>query len=320
MIDVKPFLTRLILLLLASCLAYGSHVNAQDTKNSTRWIMDVTPTKSQLAVDFKRARIVVFRLAHDQEAFASTPLNIFINNTYHASLLPEHQAAVIPLCPGKKLISVASGKSGPMSNKVKNVAEKEETPTLQAGNIYFYQVAMDNQGKIVTRWVEYNQAKEVLEHINIQTHTISRLVNETSCIADNAFSNKIDSLALFNLAQYDQEGMIPESAWQVRQFAKKILADYETINKVEVKGYADPTGSFDYNQLISEHRAVTVASLLLAEGMPENIISTQGMGASQLFVADCNKYNLSKEDVIGCNQPNRRVEVEVYGIKRTNEG
>jgi len=73
-------------------------------------------------------------------------------------------------------------------------------------------------------------------------------------------------------------------------------------NVLTVKGHTDNTGSATVNEALSRQRAEAVRTQLVSAGMPQDILSTQGLGPSQP-VAD----NGSKEG----RQQNRRVEIEV---------
>jgi OmpA-OmpF porin, OOP family len=87
------------------------------------------------------------------------------------------------------------------------------------------------------------------------------------------------------------------------------------FNSVQVDGHTDPIGSAEYNQVLSERRADTVRSRLVDQGVPSDRINARGFGKTQLKVteADCAGAK-SREALIECYQPNRRVNVTVEGI------
>jgi OOP family OmpA-OmpF porin len=74
-------------------------------------------------------------------------------------------------------------------------------------------------------------------------------------------------------------------------------------------------GAKDLNLRLSQHRAETVRNILVAAGLPAERVTAKGMGDSQLVVFDCASKRLSRSEMLGCNQPNRRVEVLVRGIQ-----
>jgi OmpA-OmpF porin, OOP family len=88
--------------------------------------------------------------------------------------------------------------------------------------------------------------------------------------------------------------------------------DYE---KVLVTGHTDRLGSNQYNQKLSEHRASAVKAYLISKGIPDNRVTSSGMGETQPVTKpdDC-KGPVSKQ-LKACLQPDRRVEVDVTGSK-----
>lgn len=311
----KKLFIKLLFTFFISSFTFGSCAYAQETQSKSEahspWVLDTSPGKDQWVTEDTRARVVIFRLARDQDTLAAKPLNIFLNGSYHASLLPEHQAVALSLCPGKKELSVVPGD---MNDDVKNpLRAVEETPDLEPGTLYFYQVAADDQGKVVTRWVDRDQAKQVLANVKVQSHTVSRVVEDNNC-PTGIYS--ISSSALFKLNRHDRGGMLPGAAQTLQKLAVQIDSDYKTLDKIIVKGYTDPLGDVEYNQRLSEKRAKTIVSLLIESGLPENVITSQGMGSTNLLITDCQARNLKKKQLIECNQPNRRVKVEIYGTKQ----
>lgn len=305
----RKILSWLMCLLFISA-AWNTGAHAQEPQKKTPWVLDTPPGENQWITEKSRARVIVFRLARDKEALANKPLNIFLNGSYHASLLPEHQAIALSLCPGTKELGVTLGKIDADSDDLARSTQK--TPRLEPETLYFYQVAVDNNGKIFARWVDRDQAKEVLAHVKVQTHTLSRVADSQSC-PSSVYS--INASALFKLNQYERSGMLPGAMQSIQRLAEQMQKDYSSLDKIIVNGYADPTGNNDKNQLLSQQRAQTVALLLSESGLPIDIITAQGMGASNLIVADCHQRHLNRQQVADCNQPNRRVEVEVYGLK-----
>ncbi|MTD38546.1 OmpA family protein [Erwinia sp. CPCC 100877] len=311
---IKFCLSRIVVVLFVSCFFSSSNIYARESKLTSPWLMDLTPGKEQWITDDTKARIIVFRLTREQDEFADKPLNIFLDGAYHASLLPGHQAVAISLCPGRERINAVFGK---IANTETLLQYADETPELKAGLIYFYQVAVDNQGKALARWVDSEQAKQVLANVKIQNHTISRVMENQKCPTG---IYKIRSSTLFKINQYERDGMLSDSERILQQLAEKIATDYQSLDKIIVKGYTDPLGNFQYNKTLSEKRAKTIKEILEASDLPDDIITSQGMGASHLIVSDCNERHLNWRQIVQCNQPNRRVEIEVYGLKRKNEG
>jgi OmpA-OmpF porin, OOP family len=89
-------------------------------------------------------------------------------------------------------------------------------------------------------------------------------------------------------------------------------ASYEVILAI---GHADRIGSATYNQKLSTRRAEAVKKYLVDKGIAPNRVYAEGKGESQPLTkgADCRMKN--RKALIGCLQPDRRVDVEVSGTK-----
>ncbi|MCL1960963.1 MAG: OmpA family protein [Desulfovibrionaceae bacterium] len=86
-----------------------------------------------------------------------------------------------------------------------------------------------------------------------------------------------------------------------------------TYSRIEVVGYTDRLGSAQHNAALSRQRAETVRAMLIERGVPAEGISAVGMG-SRDPVSHCGKQ--SRDALISCLQPDRRVEIVVYGAER----
>lgn len=91
-------------------------------------------------------------------------------------------------------------------------------------------------------------------------------------------------------------------------------AEYESIDAV---GYADRIGPEAYNQKLSERRAEAVKAYLMAKGIPGNKIRTEGRGETETLTGEACS-GMKGTALIGCLQPDRRVDVTVSAIKYTN--
>ena len=72
---------------------------------------------------------------------------------------------------------------------------------------------------------------------------------------------------------------------------------------------ADPTGKAAANLKLSEARARSIKSYLVAKGVKPSVIMSNGMGDTQTVV-QCDKA-LPKAQLKECHAPNRRVEIEI---------
>ena len=91
------------------------------------------------------------------------------------------------------------------------------------------------------------------------------------------------------------------------------LGGNASTSDVVITGYTDRIGSDQYNQKLSERRALAVKTYLASKGMEANRLKAKGKGEADP-VAVCTDKKLPA--LISCLEPNRRVEVEKITIER----
>ncbi|HWU97414.1 MAG TPA: OmpA family protein [Oxalicibacterium sp.] len=91
------------------------------------------------------------------------------------------------------------------------------------------------------------------------------------------------------------------------------LAQCKTISSLAVTGHTDHIGSKQFNQRLSENRASAVANYLKENGINTSI-NIHGAGDTQALTS-CDQ-KLSKSQQISCLAPNRRVTIEVHGLRK----
>ena len=120
----------------------------------------------------------------------------------------------------------------------------------------------------------------------------------------------LDADALFD---FDKAVLRPEGRAALNAFVGKLQGvELETITAV---GHTDRLGSDRYNQKLSEERAAAVKAYLVSQGIQPNTVRSEGKGETQPVTkaGECPGGKSAK--VIGCLQPDRRVEVEVSGTR-----
>jgi OOP family OmpA-OmpF porin len=89
------------------------------------------------------------------------------------------------------------------------------------------------------------------------------------------------------------------------------------LRAISIVGHTDPIGTNEFNQRLSLARANSVRDYLVAQGVPANIITTEGRSFSELKVteADCRAQGKAKTRtaLIACFEPNRRVDIRATG-------
>jgi len=85
------------------------------------------------------------------------------------------------------------------------------------------------------------------------------------------------------------------------------------IRNVVISGYTDHLGAAKYNQKLSERRASAVKGYLVGKGVDSNRLQAEGKGEANPVVV-CTEKKLPA--LIKCMEPNRRVEIEPFGVQR----
>ena len=122
--------------------------------------------------------------------------------------------------------------------------------------------------------------------------------------------------ALFKFDRGDEGGLLPEGRGKLDELARRLDQGYATIERIGLVGHTDRLGNEAYNQALSEKRVATVRQYLQARGVSAPI-QTEGRGEREPTgqTAHC-KGERATRSLTQCLQPDRRVSVEVIGIKR----
>lgn len=115
----------------------------------------------------------------------------------------------------------------------------------------------------------------------------------------NRYSN-----ILFAFDRFDQKA-IDQSYPSITQIVQNIKDSKSQM--VEISGFSDPIGHFQYNQILSSKRVNTVAELLIREGINPNMISIIANGSTSIYQQCPEEYR--NTTLINCLAPNRRVNI-----------
>lgn len=91
-------------------------------------------------------------------------------------------------------------------------------------------------------------------------------------------------------------------------------------DQIVLTGHADRIGRSQYNQKLSERRAVAVKDYLVKMQLPGERISAVGMGETEPVTQPADCAHLKMPKLIACLQPDRRVNVEMTGAKTMSGG
>lgn len=127
---------------------------------------------------------------------------------------------------------------------------------------------------------------------------------------------EISADALFKFDRSGVEDLLPDGRRQLDDLASRISNGYVNIEQIRITGHTDRIGSESYNQRLGLARATTVRDYLMSRGVNASM-EIASAGESQPKTTDCVGTKKTPA-LIACLQPDRRVEVDVTGIKRTN--
>jgi OOP family OmpA-OmpF porin len=113
---------------------------------------------------------------------------------------------------------------------------------------------------------------------------------------------------LFHFDRGGPADLLPGGTQAIADAASHLRA--QPYSRVEVRGYTDRLGSPQHNATLSRQRAETVRTMLIQDGVPAERITATGLGSSDP-VSHCGSQ--SRNALVRCLQPDRRVELVIYG-------
>lgn len=117
--------------------------------------------------------------------------------------------------------------------------------------------------------------------------------------------------ALFTFNGSTASDMLSDGRARIEALGQQ-LAGMKALTHVDVYAYTDRLGSDAYNMRLSQQRADTVKSLLVAQGVDRRVVTSQGMGKADP-VSHCGA--MPRPQLIRCLAPDRRVEIRSAGVK-----
>lgn len=118
--------------------------------------------------------------------------------------------------------------------------------------------------------------------------------------------------ALFKFDKHSDEDMLSHQS--LDDLTHKLNTGYATISGIHLVGHTDRLGSEQYNHDLGLKRAQTVGRYLQKQGITSPI-TVESKGETQPVTTDC-VGNKANADLIKCLQPDRRVDVNISGVRR----
>jgi OOP family OmpA-OmpF porin len=117
---------------------------------------------------------------------------------------------------------------------------------------------------------------------------------------------------------------------ELRESGKKKLDEVAgglqgaNVEEILAVGHADRIASDSFNQKLSEQRAMAVKDYLVQRGITGDKVRIEGKGEAMPVSGDeCKKLGAeraSNKPLVACLQPDRRVEIEVFGTRQVAAG
>lgn len=118
--------------------------------------------------------------------------------------------------------------------------------------------------------------------------------------------------ALFKFNRSGRDDLLPGGLDRLREVAD-YLKKFRAIETIDYVGHTDRYGRRSYNEALSLARANTVRAHLESLGVKALKTTTEGRGAREPVV-ECSTKPPKAQQVV-CLQPNRRVQIEVLGVR-----
>ena len=122
------------------------------------------------------------------------------------------------------------------------------------------------------------------------------------------------NLSATQLFGFDKATLTDEARKVLDEQVVAKLNDLASIRYININGHTDRIGTTQYNQRLSERRAEAVRTYLASKGVDPDRMETFGFGKTQP-VQHC-PGRMSRDALIACLQPNRRVAVEIQGTPK----
>lgn len=271
--------------------------------------------RGPLALGAEQSRILVYRNLGDALSGATS---VFVNGEYHTSLVPGAYSELC-LAPGGVEVGARQMKAG---SRPKDLMDSISALSLQPAQTHYLKVLAQGVRPVLQPVAE-GVARQELAGLRLQLHTISRVDRAQECreVAQAAAPAPaaprqmvLAADALFAFGQGDAAGMSAAGRQSLDRLVDTLRREYVSLQRVHITGHADPLGNAQSNEQLSRQRALTVREYLQGQGLQSASISSEGKGAREPVVSHCGSRATAA--AIACNQPNRRVVVEITGAPR----
>ncbi|MCE4073590.1 MULTISPECIES: OmpA family protein [Pseudomonas] len=275
------------------CAAISCSVSVLASPNESIFGAAYQPVDAVVA---EQSQVVFFRGA-DQ---GTQGANVYVDRELQGALMPGG-FTVFCVPAGEHSLEAYIGDEPLYEGKL----NPRTSAVFEGGKSYFLEVAANPKSSTPVVLNRQN-AEQQLQGLRLQRHVINRASSVVPCETETRLSLRSD--VLFNFGKSGYSDITDVGHAELRKIAEAIKSQH--VESVEVGGHADPIGSVQSNQRLSEARAQTVKSVLLQLGVGTEAIRAVGYGSSEPVV-QCDSG--SRNDKIACNAPNRRVDLLIRG-------
>ncbi|MCP1773044.1 outer membrane protein OmpA-like peptidoglycan-associated protein [Neisseria perflava] len=240
-------------------------------------------------------------------------VNIYVNGEYHTSLQQDGYSQLEVCAQPQRIGAYVTG----TDNRYEGKATGGQTYELPNGQVAYFRVVDDEAGQAVLQPVDAETAKSEIHGDKYQNNTLSRVDKESTCAPRELKKYVLNAAVLFPFNKSDSKSILSKGRNELAAIANDIRQHPGNIVRVEVIGHTDPDGKAEYNQKLSEKRAQSIAQLLAESGVARDKIQAIGRGESELLVSGCKQKNRAARQA--CNQPNRRVEIKLFGTRQQQQ-
>lgn len=121
------------------------------------------------------------------------------------------------------------------------------------------------------------------------------------------------TLSATSLFDFDRAELKPAG----RQELDGLMRDLQDVeyDSIRVTGHTDRIGTREYNVRLSERRAQAVRDYMVQSGIPAARITSRGVNSDEPVTTPAQCQGRTGQAFIACLEPDRRVEVEVSGMR-----
>ena len=150
----------------------------------------------------------------------------------------------------------------------------------------------------VTEQMENNAEAEIVEqkwhHTETELQDVTRQLHAAHTTIDEIETISLEQLQLQVMFKTGKDELTPQNLAAIESLGKFLVENPDL--KVELNGFADPRGTDEYNNVLSDYRARAVEAALVSAGVAHQRIERHAHGADRAHVTqgDYESYALER--------------------------